>query len=103
MPQLANLRLSLAELSEQIRYFLAMPVCDDASHREHLWRLRDIALLTLGEARSELDRRPVHTIEPAAAPLPPVWLPSPGMREHLHARRASRLTAPFTPAQGPRL
>lgn len=90
MTHLAPLHLHLLDLAEQLRHFLASPVSDSEAHRDQLWRLRDAALLTLGETRSELSRLSYQAIEPAPAPLPPVWLPSPKMREQLQARRTGR-------------
>lgn len=85
-----TLHLHLLDLAAQLRHFLASPVSDSEAHRDQLWRLRDAALLTLAETRAELSRLSYQAIEPVAAPLPPVWLPSPKMREQLQARRTGR-------------
>lgn len=93
-----TLHLCLLDLAAQLRHFLASPVSDSEAHRDQLWRLRDAALLTLGETRAELSRLSYQAIEPAAPSLPAVWLPSPKMREQLQARRAERTAhraAPF--------
>lgn len=99
-----NLHLCLLELAEQLRHLLASPVVDNEEQRNRLWRLRDTALLALGETRAEMTRLTYQAIEPAASPGPPVWLPSPKMREQLQARRAARRPDPFAPGpHGPRL
>lgn len=102
-----ELRLSLVELTEQLGRLLrtAAPRLDHIEH-ECLRRSRNAALIVLGEARDALDNDAREAITQRQPD--PVWLPSPTMRERLHARREMRRewrggVDPFAAPSRPRL
>lgn len=102
-----ELRLSLLELTDQLGRLLrtATPRFDP-DELEHLRRARNAALVALGEARELLDGDSQSAITQRTPA--PVWLPSPNMRERLHARRQLRRewrggVDPFAEPPRPRL